>query len=360
MHLSDFIEAHKSEVIERWKQGVVRRLSTPLEESQLVNDLPEFIDEVVHLLQTPTETWEHMDGAASHGQQRVRVGLDIGGLTEEMALVGECILALANEAGHTFSSAQICRLLRVMSKGTSTSVRAYAAKRDEQLSAQAAQHFSFIAHEIRNPLGTARLACQLLADEGAPEKHLRRLERALEQLSDLVDNSLVRARLEGEPELRLQTVSARDLLDDACGDLGAHIERRGQSLRIEADAFELDVDRKVMVSALSNLVRNAVKFSRNEGCIVVRARQEDERALFEIQDECGGMPEELPAKLFAPFVQAGNDRTGFGLGLMIVKQAVEAHRGSIRVANMPPTGCCFIVDIPRHVPDERVDLPGNA
>jgi signal transduction histidine kinase len=69
--------------------------------------------------------------------------------------------------------------------------------------------------------------------------------------------------------------------------------------------------------------------------------------LFEVFDGCGGLPEDLPQKLFQPFVQVGEDRSGFGLGLVIVKQAVEAHGGAVRVVNDPPQGCCFVVELPR-------------
>lgn len=69
--------------------------------------------------------------------------------------------------------------------------------------------------------------------------------------------------------------------------------------------------------------------------------------MLEVEDRCGGLPEDLPERLFQPFVQAGDDKSGFGLGLMIVKQAAEAHNGSVRVVNTPGVACCFIIDLPR-------------
>jgi signal transduction histidine kinase len=71
--------------------------------------------------------------------------------------------------------------------------------------------------------------------------------------------------------------------------------------------------------------------------------------LFTVEDECGGIPEDLPKRLFQPFVQAGSDKSGFGLGLLIVKQATEAHRGSVRVTNrLDRSGCIFVLDLPLH------------
>jgi signal transduction histidine kinase len=220
--------------------------------------------------------------------------------------------------------------------------------RDRELADQAAQHFSFIAHELRNPLQNARLATQLLKFNSgdARDELFRRLDRWFSQISDLVDDSLVQARLFGEPRLHLQTVEAGELVDLAREDVATQAMKRGLSITVEVEPFELDVDRKLIVSALTNLLKNAVKFTCDGGRIVVRARSCDERSHFEVEDECGGIPDELLGRLFQPFTQGSSSDGGTGLGLMIVKQAAEAHGGSVRVANRPGEGCTFVVDLP--------------
>ena len=80
--------------------------------------------------------------------------------------------------------------------------------------------------------------------------------------------------------------------------------------------------------------------------MTIRSRLGGARMLFEIDDECGGLPEDLPAKMFQPFVQAGSDRTGFGLGLVIVKHAIDAHAGAVRVIDRSPHGCRFVLELP--------------
>lgn len=113
-----------------------------------------------------------------------------------------------------------------------------------------------------------------------------------------------------------------------------------------ADFIESNKQRLVELWKDHATMRNAVKFTRDGGRIVVRAKRLDERAVFDVEDECGGMPEDLPQRLFQPFMQAGSDRSGHGLGLMIVKQAVEAHGGAVRVANHSGEGCCFSIEMP--------------
>jgi signal transduction histidine kinase len=109
----------------------------------------------------------------------------------------------------------------------------------------------------------------------------------------------------------------------------------------------VDVDRRLLRSALTNLVRNAVKFTRTGGTIELRIRTDDGRAFIDIEDECGGLPPERADRLFAAFLQANDDRSGFGLGLAIAKQAIEAHGGGIIVNNVPDKGCIFTIDLPR-------------
>ena len=69
--------------------------------------------------------------------------------------------------------------------------------------------------------------------------------------------------------------------------------------------------------------------------------------LVEVEDECGGLPPGKAGDLFRPFEQRGGDRTGLGLGLSITRKSIEADGGTVRVRDMPGTGCVFTIDLPR-------------
>jgi signal transduction histidine kinase len=348
MPLADYVEANKDRLIERWKRMAVERLSLVLEESTLVDHLPEFLDELVAAARDPLQCWPDLQSAREHGRHRMQVGVDLGGLTVEMALVTEALLTLADEDRETLSCADMRLLSRIIGQGTAASVNEYIVLRDRQFASQAARHFSFIAHEIRNPLHNAKLASMMLisCSEAQRQHYVIRLDRALTQLSELVDNSLVQARLLGQPTLDVAQHDVLDLLEAARTDVAAHAEARGLTVTVEAQRFVIEGDRKLLVSALTNLLQNAVKFTHEGGSIRLRARPVDDHALFEIEDQCGGMPEDVPERLFQPFVQASPDKRGFGLGLAIVKQAVNAHHGAVRVANRPGQGCTFVLDLP--------------
>lgn len=348
MRLADFIDSNRERLIERWQRNAEDRMSLDLSKSQLRNDLPHFIDDVIQALRDPAGRWPHTEGAKSHGRQRMRVGVKIGSLTEEMTLVGETVAELAFEDDEDFPGDDLLRMMSIIGRGAAASVTAYAALRDRELADQAAQHFSFIAHEIRNPLHNARVAAQLLA--AAPEaeraKHLELLDRSLSQLTALVDDSLIEARLYGEPRLNIQRIGARQLVQTVSGDLAPQAGERGVSVTTDVEDFSLDIDRTLILSALENLLKNAVKFTREGGSIVVAARQVGDRAVFEVGDQCGGIPDNVLPLLFEPFVQAEPQKGGSGLGLVIIKQAAEAHGGTVRVDNRPGTGCCFVLDLP--------------
>src|SRR5262249_42014402 len=98
---------------------------------------------------------------------------------------------------------------------------------------------------------------------------------------------------------------------------------------------------------LANLIGNAVKFTHEGGAVDVRWRERGERIEIEVSDECGGLPPGAAEKMFAPFVQVGEDRSGFGLGLAIADHAIRAHQGTIRVEDRPGDGCTLRIELPK-------------
>jgi len=144
------------------------------------------------------------------------------------------------------------------------------------------------------------------------------------------------------------------LLETVAEDSGPDGNGKDVQVVVEAEpGITLDGDRRLLHSALSNLVRNAVKFSHPGSVVHVRAKTSEDRVMVEVEDACGGLPEGSVEKMFDPFVQLGNDRSGFGLGLAIAKQATELHGGGLRVHDLPGRGCAFVLDLPQ----PHVDVP---
>jgi signal transduction histidine kinase len=106
-------------------------------------------------------------------------------------------------------------------------------------------------------------------------------------------------------------------------------------------------DRPVLATALMNVVQNALKFSRTGATVTVRVGATADRVIIDIEDECGGIAGGDVDKLFEPFHQQNDNRSGVGLGLTFAQKAVESSGGVITARNIPHVGCVFSVDLPR-------------
>src|SRR5207237_7503870 len=140
--------------------------------------------------------------------------------------------------------------------------------------------------------------------------------------SETIDQALVGSRLRGiDAGAALQTESLdlalllAQLADDARPDADA----RNISLELDvARPLRMTGDARVLRSAVGNLIRNAVKFTRTGGRVAIRARD----GIIEIEDECGGLREGDDQRIFEAFRQAAEDRSGFGRGPVIARHGL--------------------------------------
>lgn len=112
----------------------------------------------------------------------------------------------------------------------------------------------------------------------------------------------------------------------------------------------IEGDRQIIAAVVANLLQNAFKFTRQNGAVLLAVRATADRVLFEVEDECGGLPEGKSEDLFRSFAQHGQDRSGLGLGLFICRKAARASAGEIHVRDVPGKGCVFTLDLPRKSP----------
>jgi signal transduction histidine kinase len=235
-----------------------------------------------------------------------------------------------------------------------------ARRRNEELRRQTARHVAFIAHELRNSLGTVGSAIVALRLVPTDESLHGVLDRNLRRLRELVDDVLTADRVASHVDLQRERLDLAALLCEAVEDARAAGESRTVKISLEADTvLQVEADRRLLLS-IGNLLSNAVKFSHPGATVRVRARREVSATIVEVQDECGGLPDGNIEILFEPLVQRGEDRNGFGLGLAIVRQAMSAHGGRVSVRNEPGEGCTFVIALPAE--DDRgtpaADGPG--
>jgi signal transduction histidine kinase len=343
------LREHRHSLARRWLRRVRERLPDErrLDDADVLDSLHLFIDEVTAALEADVPLGETGTSLAqTHGAQRLVLNLDIADIVREYGLLFEAWIEECAERGlGPFEPGEYARLVGLLSRGSAEAVREFASLRALELRRQAWEHFAFLAHEIRNPLQSALVASQLLRKGSSPERLAEVLERSLGRLSEAIDHALVDARLRGidaGAALQNEPVDLRSLLGELADQVQFDAEGRRVAVVLDAPAPLPTIgDARVLKSALGNLVGNAVKFTRSGGKVTLRGRP----GIVEIEDECGGLAPGQEKKIFQAFRQAGTDRSGFGLGLAIARQAIEAHSGTLAVRNLPGQGCIFVVTL---------------
>jgi signal transduction histidine kinase len=232
-------------------------------------------------------------------------------------------------------------------------IREMAARFNDMASALSAQRraqtafLGGVAHDLRNPLGTLKLAVALLPEEDA--EIVARIDRQIHRLERMVGDFLDASEIEaGKLALRLDTADARSVAKEAVGLFEAASPDHTLTLALPSEAMPLRCDPLRMEQVLANLISNALKYSPDGGRVEVRVRAAGEEAVFEVSDEGMGISEEDRRRLFEPFRRVGLSKEtipGVGLGLYVVRQIVEAHGGRIEVTSSPGRGSTFRVII---------------
>lgn len=341
----------REEILRAWSASVRPQLDTQaLTSGELRDHLPAFLDDLAVAL-APGSMFDGTLKPAQHGRQRLLVGFDVAAVVRDYGMLGEAILGVADSVAYSPTHHEHRTLLRELSEAAQSAVTAYTTRRDAELDDATAKHSAFVAHQLRNPLSSARMSLSLLSSATSGTqfgtKQLRALQRSVARACDLVDNVLVAERLDRHVDVQTEVLRLADVFEEVRADIELHADVRGVIVDCEGDdALIFFADRRLLLSALENLVHNAVKFTKPGTRVVVRARRLESKMIFEVHDECGGLPPNKAGELFQPFVQRGTDRSGFGLGLAIAKQAVEAHGGTIRALDRPGSGCVFVIEIP--------------
>ncbi|HVY47107.1 MAG TPA: HAMP domain-containing sensor histidine kinase [Minicystis sp.] len=257
---------------------------------------------------------------------------------------------VASRLGAPVSVDEFATLNRCLDDAIAHAVTEYAAQRDRSRNARDAERVGVLTHELRNLVNKASLAFEVLSRGGVGTAGSTGsvLARSLQGLRRLIDSTLCEVRLDAHAN-RVERISLAEFIEDL--EIGAMLEAATRKLSlvvapIRCDAA-IDADRQLLSSAMTNLVQNAIKFTRTNGHVRIDATISDSRVAIDVSDECGGLPAGAAEELFRPFEQRGRDRSGLGLGLAIARRAVEACGGVVRVRDAPGVGCVFTVDLPR-------------
>jgi signal transduction histidine kinase len=208
-----------------------------------------------------------------------------------------------------------------------------------------------ISHELRSPLARLNVAIELARSGSDRDAMLDRLQKEADRLNALVSELIEVTRAEGDPShRRTEPVRLDELLAEVVDD--SRIEADALGSRIEeqtAPAVTVDGNPELLRRAVENVVRNAIRHTPPRTAVEVGLALEAGRARITVRDQGPGVPEQALPQLFEPFYRVESDRNrmsgGVGLGLAIVRRAVQVHGGTVTAANANP-GLLVTIELP--------------
>ena len=217
---------------------------------------------------------------------------------------------------------------------------------------------AILGHELRNPLGAASSALQVIErvhrwDERL-ERHIAIVDRQVRQLSRLVDDLLDVSRITaGKVSLRREMVDLREVARRCVEAQSLKAGQRKQELMLAAAGKPVWVegDAARLEQIVDNLVTNATKYTPPGGNIFVEVRRQGHEAVLRVQDDGAGIDPTLLPRLFDLFTQGDQSldhaHGGLGLGLPVVRHLVELHGGRVEAHSAGPgQGSEFVVHLP--------------
>jgi two-component system sensor histidine kinase SenX3 len=226
-----------------------------------------------------------------------------------------------------------------------------------------------VSHELKTPVGALALLAEAVLDAVDDEEQVRRFSAKIMQeatrLGTLVTELIALSRLQGAEKLpELNAVEVDIVVSEALGRSKLAAESAGIEIATdEPSGLLVEGDRMLLVTALSNLLDNAVAYSPPGSPVSISRRLVAGFVEIAVTDRGIGIAEDQQTRVFERFYRVDKARSratgGTGLGLAIVKHVALNHGGDVKLWSLPGTGSTFTLRIPAHLDQvERImDLP---
>jgi signal transduction histidine kinase len=352
--LDTFVAQHREEIIRRCRVKLKLRSSPQPMSGDAEPGVSHFLDQLVGTLRDQRlSSPEIGESAARHGRHLLLQGCTISEVVHSYGDVCQAITDLALHLAAPIRVEDFRILNRCLDDAIASAVTEYGRDNQSLVDAETArgdERVGFLAHEIRNLVGTASVAFEVLrtGNVGVGGSTGNVLHRTLAALRDLIHRSVSEVRLRHEVRERT-SFSIAEFLTELAPAAALDADARGLSFIADPGdaAARVDADRPVLGAVVANLLQNAFKFTQPGSTVTLRGSATADRVLIEVEDECGGLPEGNIEALFHPFEQRSADRTGLGLGLAMSRWGTEINNGRLSARNRPDHGCVFTIDLPR-------------
>ncbi|MGI8937174.1 MAG: sensor histidine kinase [Iamia sp.] len=212
-----------------------------------------------------------------------------------------------------------------------------------------------LSHELKTPVGAIGLLAETLLTEPDPDVAQRLAERVVNEsfrVSRTIDDLLELSRIEAGAEAAREVVPVHLVLEEAADRLRPAAEQRDIAIDVEEVSPRVSAvgDRRQLVSAVANLLDNAIKYSDPASRVVVRARADGDAVAIDVEDHGLGIPARDVERVFERFYRVDRARSretgGTGLGLAIVRHVAANHDGDISVRSVEGEGSTFTISVP--------------
>jgi signal transduction histidine kinase len=270
-------------------------------------------------------------------------------------------LGRAEPASFTAEERELVGLLGRLVATAVQNIRSYEAERDNveelrRLSALRADFVSLVSHELRSPMAAVIGAARTLQDRwrllapGHRESFLALIADETNRLAALINDVLDTSRIEaGTFSFSFQDVDVEELVQESVAAAGLGQDEVRLRASVRGPLPPVRGDRERLRQVLSNLLDNAVKFSKHGDEVEVSALSANGAILVSVRDRGPGVAREHQRLIFEKFGRpkvGGTARPGTGLGLFIARSIAEAHGGSLAVRSAPGQGATFTLELP--------------
>jgi PAS domain S-box-containing protein len=230
---------------------------------------------------------------------------------------------------------------------------------ERQIDKSKTEFVSLVSHQLRTPLSAIRWYSDVLIKgkhgklSVKQKKYLKEIQHGNERMIKLIDVMLNVSRLDaGKIKNNPVQINVKKLVEDIVKEQKFHLNAKKQKFVFDAqkELPEIYADSNLVRMIFQNLISNAIKYTQDGGKITCSIKKDDTKILFQINDNGIGIPKEQQNRVFEKLFRANNafsqDPEGNGLGLYVVKTAVEEIGGKIWFQSEEGKGTTFFVNLP--------------
>lgn len=402
------LQQHVDEILHRWSEQAIKEQpnATRVHHAVMLDHLRDLLVSLGRSLAATNDphTNGHCIPASRHGENRWEAGWSLVEVVRDYQILRLVILDFLEERMHRpMDGREILAIGLILDEAIAASVVMYVkgrnlflsqleeerAEKDRQVQQQLQEQaealqeadrrknefLAMLSHELRNPLAPLRTALQILRLKAPQQSDPQQselvwagdvIERQVQLMTRMIDDLLDISRItRGLIKLQKQPIELAVVVERAVEMARTFIDARRHQLTVTLSPVPvwLEADTIRLAQVLTNVLNNAAKYTSEGGKIDVIAERQGDNVLIKVKDNGVGISADLLPRVFDPFVQEDRslDRKdgGLGIGLALVKNLVELHRGSVQVhSSGPGQGSEFIIELPalKEAPPLAVEL----